>query len=457
MSATATVIAQAAPRREPLIVADGVSHFYGRGALRKQILFDISLQVNPGEIVIMTGPSGSGKTTLLTLIGALRSTQQGSLKVFGRELGGAAGAELVAVRRGIGYIFQAHNLIDALTAKQNVLMSLALGSASPGEMDRRALEILAAVGLADHADKFPDQLSGGQKQRVAIARSLVTQPRLILADEPTASLDKQSGRDVVDLMGRLAREQSCSVLLVTHDNRILDIADRIIHLEDGRLASFTAAVTTDAQRMLDALAKITRKGELTHRIAELALSQFADLLEQVTGEFQQLLRVMNISRHEAFDSMLEQVLESFTLKIGELLAADRVTLFVVDQKHRELWSKITEQEQEIRIPIGAGIAGRVAATGTGMNIPDAYLEPLFNRAVDERTGYRTRSILCLPLTTAEGKVFAVMQLLNKSGGVPFDERDEGLFREFTGKMGVILETWAAMTERQRVVDSVEVT
>jgi putative ABC transport system ATP-binding protein len=457
MSAAAAVAAQAAPRREPLIVADGVSHFYGRGALRKQILFDISLQVNPGEIVIMTGPSGSGKTTLLTLIGALRSTQQGSLKVFGRELGGAGGAELVAVRRGIGYIFQAHNLIDALTAKQNVLMSLALGSATPAEMDRRGLEMLAAVGLADHADKFPDQLSGGQKQRVAIARSLVTQPRLILADEPTASLDKQSGRDVVDLMGRLAREQSCSVLLVTHDNRILDIADRIIHLEDGRLASFTAAVTTDAQRMLDALAKITRKGELTHRIAELALSQFADLLEQVTGEFQQLLRVMNISRHDAFDSMLEQVLESFTLKIGELLAADRVTLFVVDQKRRELWSKVTEQEQEIRIPIGAGIAGRVAATGTGLNIPDAYLEPLFNRAVDERTGYRTRSILCLPLTTAEGKVFAVMQLLNKAGGGPFDERDEALFREFTGKMGVILETWAAMTERQRVVDSVEVT
>src|SRR4029077_1555850 len=146
----------------------------------------------------------------------------------------------------------------------------------------------------------------GQKQRVAIARSLVTQPRLILADEPTASLDKQSGRDVVDLMGRLAREQSCSVLLVAHDNRILDIADRIMHLEDGRLASFTAAVTTDAQRMLDALARITRKGELTHRIAELATSQFADLLEGVTAEFQQLLRVMNISRHEAFDSMLEQ-------------------------------------------------------------------------------------------------------------------------------------------------------
>ena len=456
MPAAAAVIAPA-PRREPLIAADGVSHFYGRGALRKQILFDISLQVNPGEIVIMTGPSGSGKTTLLTLIGALRSTQEGSLKVFGRELGGATGAELVGVRRGIGYIFQAHNLIDALTAKQNVLMSLALGSSTPAEMDRRALEMLAAVGLADHADKFPDQLSGGQKQRVAIARSLVTQPRLILADEPTASLDKQSGRDVVDLMGRLAREQSCSVLLVTHDNRILDIADRIIHLEDGRLASFTAAVTTDAQRMLDALAKITRKGELVHRIAELALSQFADLLEQVTGEFQQLLRVMNISRHDAFDSMLEQVLESFTFKIGELLAADRATLFVVDQKHRELWSKVTEQEQEIRIPLGAGIAGRVAATGTGMNIPDAYEEPLFNRAVDEKTGYRTRSILCLPLLNAEGKVFAVMQLLNKAGGVPFDERDEALFREFTGKMGVILETWAAMTERQRVVDSVEVT
>jgi putative ABC transport system ATP-binding protein len=434
--------------RETVIVAEGVSHFYGRGVLRKQVLFDVSLDIEPGEIVIMTGPSGSGKTTLIALMGALRSCQEGSLRVLGREMRGARHGQLVDLRRSIGYIFQAHNLIESLTARQNVAMSLRLDkTCPPRELQARVEETLAAVGLADRAGHHPQQLSGGQKQRVAIARALVRRPRILLADEPTASLDKQSGRDVVELMNDLARRQGCAVLLVTHDNRILDIADRLVHLEDGRLASFTQAVTTDSQRMLDALARTTRKGELSHRVAELALGPFAELLEQVTGEFQQFLRVMRMSNHEAFESMLEQVLEAFTLKIGQLLQADRATLFVVDAARRELWSKVALNAEEIRIPLSSGIAGRVATTGEPLNIPDAYAEPLFNPAVDEATGYRTRSILCMPMKDSSGRVFAVMQLLNKAGGQPFDARDEELFRDFTGRMGVILETWTSMRQR----------
>ncbi len=432
----------------PLIVAENVSHCFGAGPLRKQILFDVSLRVDPGEIVIMTGPSGSGKTTLLTLIGALRSAQQGSLRVLGEELRGASNARLVGVRRRIGYIFQAHNLIEAISARQNVEMALALDGGCPQpEIPERARRALAAVGLGARAETHPDQLSGGQRQRVAIARALANQPRIILADEPTASLDKQSGRDVVDLINALARQQRCAVLLVTHDNRILDIADRIVHLEDGRLSSFTQAVSVDTQRLLEALASTTRRGDRAHKVRELELGQFRSLLEQLTGEFQQFLRVMQMSNNDAFESMLEQVLEAFTLKIGDLMHADRATLFVVDAARGELWSKVIEEAQPIFVPIGKGIAGRVAQTGRPMNIPDAYAEPLFNRRVDEATGYQTRNILCMPLKDSAGKVFAVMQLLNKAGDRPFDAKDESVFGEFAGQMGVILEAWARMTER----------
>ena len=234
---------------EPVISISNLNFAYGSGDLRKQILFDIGLEVWPGEIVLMTGHSGSGKTTLLTLIGALRSTQNGSCRVFGQELLGADEAAMVEVRRHIGYIFQAHNLLKPLSAVQNVVMSLELHSGvSNAERYERAAEKLGAVGLADHIHKFPDKLSGGQKQRVAIARALAANPRLVLADEPTAALDSRSGRQVVDVLQRLAREQGCAILLVTHDDRILDIADRIVTLEDGRLTrdSRTAAVQQQA-------------------------------------------------------------------------------------------------------------------------------------------------------------------------------------------------------------------
>lgn len=221
---------------EAVIQIDRVSHYFGSGHLRKQILFEVSADIPSGEVVIMMGPSGSGKTTLLTLIGALRSTQEGSLKVLGEELNHAPDQLLVQVRRHIGYIFQAHNLLNSLTACQNVQMAMALHPEVPHrEAQQRSQEMLAVVGLGDYANSYPNQLSGGQKQRVAIARALVSHPRIVLADEPTAALDKKSGRDVVDLMQRLAKQQGCAVLLVTHDNRILDVADRIIYMEDGKL------------------------------------------------------------------------------------------------------------------------------------------------------------------------------------------------------------------------------
>lgn len=225
---------------ESVIAIRQLHHYYGKGTLRKPVLIDVCLEVYPGEIVILTGPSGSGKTTLLSLIGGLRSVQEGSLKVLEQELCGASKRQMVAVRSKIGFIFQAHNLLDCLTAQQNVRMSLRLHSAIPWhERTQRCTNMLDAVGLGQRVDYYPSNLSGGQKQRVAIARALVSQPKLVLADEPTAALDSKSGRDVVEIMQRLAKEQGSTILLVTHDNRILDIADRIIYMEDGRLVNDT--------------------------------------------------------------------------------------------------------------------------------------------------------------------------------------------------------------------------
>ena len=223
---------------QPVINIRNLDHYFGKGELRKQVLCNINLAINRGEIVLMTGPSGSGKTTLLTLVSGLRTPQSGSLKILGKELCGATKKELVQVRRNNGYIFQAHNLHHSLTAIQNVKMSLEVHSRyTPQEIHDRAAVMLARVGLAERLDYYPDKLSGGQKQRVAIARALVSHPAIVLADEPTAALDSKSGRDVVNLMQQLAREQGSTILLVTHDNRILDIADRIIHLEDGKLVN----------------------------------------------------------------------------------------------------------------------------------------------------------------------------------------------------------------------------
>lgn len=220
-----------------VIIAHQLNHSFGEGQLQKQVLFDINLEMQAGEIVILTGPSGSGKTTLLTLLGGLRVAQSGSLKILDQEMLGASKQQLSQLRCHIGYIFQAHNLMSFLTAKQNVRMSLELHDYFLGQdLDAIAANMLSAVGLEERIDYYPEELSGGQRQRVAIARALASHPKIILADEPTAALDKKSGRDVVEIMQRLAREQGCTILLVTHDNRILDIADRIIYMEDGCLA-----------------------------------------------------------------------------------------------------------------------------------------------------------------------------------------------------------------------------
>ena len=218
------------------VVVDNLSHAFGQGDMRREVLQNISFSIEPGEVVLLTGPSGCGKTTLLTLIGALRTVQQGQVSVLGQSLDGAGRRRRQQLRRRIGMIFQGHNLLRCLTAEQNVQMGAdLLPDLSYRARRDEARQWLRAVGLEDHMTKVPHDLSGGQKQRVAIARALAANPRLLLADEPTAALDSRTGREVVELLRRLAREQSCAVLMVTHDPRIVDVADRLLEMEDGRL------------------------------------------------------------------------------------------------------------------------------------------------------------------------------------------------------------------------------
>jgi putative ABC transport system ATP-binding protein len=440
----------------PCISVQHVNHSFGTEPLRKQILFDISTDVYPGEIVITMGPSGSGKTTLLTLMGALRSVQEGSLTTLDCQLRGASRRARIEVRKNIGFIFQAHNLLDSLTACQNVQMRLQLEpSVSPDQARGRAIEMLQAVGLAERVDHLPRQLSGGQKQRVAIARALVSRPKVLLADEPTAALDKTTGREVVDILHRLAKQQGCAILLVTHDNRILDIADRIITLEDGRLTSSGTGVAKHAGNLMAALAQLYRSGDLVRHVAGLPENEFVTTLEGVTSEFDQLLRALDAANHQVVEGLVAQVLEAVTMRVRDLTGADRASIFVIDDTRKILWSKIAhhagEAPLDIRIPLTRGIAGHVAATGEVVNIPDAYVDPRFDATTDRESGYRTASVLCMPIRDRQQRIFAVAQLLNKRNAPSFTAADERAFAEFARPLGVILETSSrvAMVDRHQ--------
>ncbi len=451
----------------PAISVRDLNHHFGTGELRKQILFDISADIHAGEIVINTGPSGSGKTTLLTLVCGLRSVQEGSVQTLGVELKGATQDTLVQVRRNIGFIFQAHNLLDSLTACQNVQMSVHLDDGVGAKESReRSIEILSAVGLSTRIDHYPRQLSGGQKQRVAIARALVRQPKIVLADEPTAALDKASGREVVELLHKLAKDRDCAILMVTHDNRILDIADRILTLEDGKIRSFTSGIASTTENLMTAFTGMQRKGELDRHLRELPDKKFVEVLEQTTSEFESLLKTMDLANAEATRALVEQVMEVTAVRIRDLLHAQRATLYLVDRSRALLRAKIAHHTGpgmlDIQMPIGTGIAGKVASSGVTVNIPDAYSHPDFNPEFDQANPrraelgltqqvFRTQSILCMPVFDRKRQVIGVVQLLNKRGAEgsftgTFDGDDERVLQEFAGSLGIILETCSRFFE-----------
>jgi putative ABC transport system ATP-binding protein len=257
---------------EPAVRVHGLNHYYGEGEARNQVLFGNSMEIPAGQLVVMTGPSGAGKTTLLTLIGALRSAQEGRIDVLGRDLSQLGGSELVDVRRDIGFIFQMHNLFDALSAFENVKMAAQLTNGALGDMRQRCAGILERLGLGHRIDHKPRFLSGGERQRVAIGRALVNQPRLILADEPTAALDKDSTMNVINLLKQTTIDYGAAVMMVTHDHRIIDSADRLVHMVDGRIMS--DVVLHDALRICEFLRPIDLFKALTPQ-------QLSDVAEHV--------------------------------------------------------------------------------------------------------------------------------------------------------------------------------
>lgn len=356
----------------PVVAIRNLNYYFGQGNLRSQILFDINLEIQPGEFVIMTGPSGSGKSTLLSLIGCLREVQEGSLKILGQELKGATPRQQTQVRYHFGYIFQSSNLLKFLTAEQNTHVSLELNSdLNHSEIQKRTHNILDTVGLLPQAHHYPRQLSGGQKQRVSIACALVNRPALVLADEPTAALDSRSGRRIVELMHRLAKERGSAVLMVTHDQRILDIADRIIQVEDGCLGlgyrqELTLALPGLKEEQLETIAI---KPTIVTYESEAFIFHEGDTSDKfyvvIQGEVQavqenagQLLRVLNtIGRGGYFGEIgvLQGVARTASVRVSsssaaKLMVIERETfLALIGESH--LTSTAIAQEMQKRVNV----------------------------------------------------------------------------------------------------------
>lgn len=398
---------------EPLISLRSVSHFYGEGGLRRQVLFDVTCDVRAGEIVIITGPSGSGKTTVLTLAGALRSVQVGSMKILGQELYMAPAAALVKIREKIGFIFQAHNLLGCLTARQNVQM--ALGVAAGVQSVGRARQMLGAVGLAERAEYLPDRLSGGERQRVAIARALVRGPKIVLADEPTASLDRQSGHDVVELLRNLARREGCTVMMVTHDHRILDIADRVMLLEDGRLSSFEGLTSPHAGHLLTALAAMPDRDHLELLLGPMAEREFLDLLKTIGAECEQLLNILDLGDRDSTRRLLRDLLHSVLQKLATCVDADKATL----------------------VELRNGACKAV--------VDDSRVSEQLKHWAEQAPGscqvVNSGGLLCVPIKDRLQEIRGIAQFANKRGGTEFSAADERRLRDFAGPLGMLLESY----------------
>jgi putative ABC transport system ATP-binding protein len=218
------------------VVCRGVTKEFGQGDTRTRALRGVDLEAEAGRVTLLVGPSGCGKTTLISLIAGLLDPTNGQVTVLGQDLGKLAGRQLARFRgENIGFVFQQYNLLPSLTAAENAAVPLLIARRSRGEAVGRASEVLAEVGLDDKIHALPSQLSGGQQQRVAIARALVHEPRLLVCDEPTSALDAQAGHNVMELLRRVALQPGRAVIIVTHDNRVFDFGDRIIHMSDGRV------------------------------------------------------------------------------------------------------------------------------------------------------------------------------------------------------------------------------
>jgi putative ABC transport system ATP-binding protein len=221
---------------EPAVSGRALEMVYRSGSTRVRALAEVSLDISPGEFLLLMGPSGSGKTTLVSILGGILTPTAGEVTAFGMRITSLTPRQRAKFRlSSVGFVFQGFNLFGALTARENVQLALALKGVRNSPAYTSAVSLLDEVGLAGKAERLPRDLSAGEKQRVAIARALAGSPPLLLADEPTASLDADNGRMVTTLLRTLAKGRGCAVMTVTHDSRIMDVADRVVYLEDGAL------------------------------------------------------------------------------------------------------------------------------------------------------------------------------------------------------------------------------
>ncbi len=423
---------------EPILAVTELNHFYGSGTLRRQILFDVAASIDPGEIVLITGPSGSGKTTFLSLAGTLRTVQHGSIRIFGKELNGASQSELIEIRKSTGFIFQNQNLLDSHTALQNVELSLGIWPAMPADEVRSAChEALEAVGLGNHMHHYPQQLSGGQKQRVAIARALVRKPPIIFADEPTASLDRKSGREVVELMQVLVHRQNCAILMVTHDHRILDIADRILSLEEGRVSSFESSLA-GTSRFLTTVSQLQRSGSLIAYVDKLSNEKFQDLVQQTSQDLQWILETIELGSREALQSLIYEILEAVAHKIKVMLGAEKASLFIVNPESSELYSRFVRNKAA-----GASDAASPhepsAADGGILQLLKPGVSSYFDFAFQYEQDHRDGRLLCMPVVDRRGSVLAILEMIKRQEDPAFNEADEKNFADYAESLAVILE------------------
>lgn len=429
----------------PVITAREISHEYQEGHERRQVLANISFEIFGGEVVMLTGPSGSGKSTLLTLIGALRSVQVGSLRVLGHELRSTEEHTRALLRREIGYIFQSHNLLESLTAQENVEIALGKRGQTGGENARdSAAKALAKVGLEDRGNAFPRELSGGQRQRVAIARALVSKPKLVLADEPTASLDRESGRDVMELLQRLAHQEGVAVIVVTHDNRILDAADRIVGLEGGRLTSLMHSVSNSTQQLLGHVSRDFRYGDLEERVASLSRNEFLDAMREITEETQSLLSIVDTIQSATFKHAEERFVLMLSSKLGEVFGADEAGLYMVDYESGTLWTlreSDTGERKELRISMNHGTLAEVVRTGETLALGST---PGAADIDSEHSRPAAPGELYYPIADSRQQVFAVVHLKRNFPGTLFSETDRLDLAEFAVACSSLLESWWRM-------------
>jgi putative ABC transport system ATP-binding protein len=395
---------------DAVVALRNVSHSFTQGTVSRQILFDLNADIWPGELVIVMGPSGSGKTTMLNLIGALRNVMKGSLCVVGSELRDASITTRTQIRRQIGFIFQQHHLLESLTVRQNVQMGIGTAGFSAREVRRRAEGILDQVGLADYLGAYPASLSGGQRQRVAVARALVRQPRLLLADEPTSALDRQTGREVVELLRTLARREGCAVLMVTHDNRVLEVADRLMYLEDGRLSSFAPVTSQHAAHLLTALRPLVEQravGSLVNRMQD---AEFLDLLRTLAAESEQFLNVLDFGDPSAAHEVFAETARAVVAYIVSHLGASEGLVWL----HNESGG--------VRLLIGSPPQAEDASP--------AVLDCLHTGCVRQQQG-----LLYLPLAGRDMKTIGVAEMRAEV----LNESAVHLFRDFARPLGLLAE------------------